>query len=373
MKRFTVFIIVLFFAFSFNVSAENYSAEDFIKEQAQLSGAEDLDKNLPEETREYFNKNEIDPADGNWINSFNIVKIFGDLWQTVIDKIKAPLSFMGLILAVVLISGALNSLETGITHTTLNFAVTAISAAAVTAPLLSVINSSVAGMQSVSLFMAAFLPVFGTLLATSGHVATSVSMSGLLLGATQVVELIANHLIVPLMCGYLSVSVASGVSPLLSKTTISASIKKLSFWIMSLVTTVFLGILSIQTTVNASADTLTIRTAKFIIGSTVPMAGTVLSEALSTVTASLGILKTSVAIYGVVACGVILLPLLLELLLWRLCLGVTAIACDLLSAETTGKLLRSIDGAISVLCGIILLTGALFIISLSVLVTVSKV
>ena len=45
MKRFTVFIFVLFFAFSFNVSAENYSAEDFIKEQAQLSGAEDLDKN----------------------------------------------------------------------------------------------------------------------------------------------------------------------------------------------------------------------------------------------------------------------------------------------------------------------------------------
>ena len=90
-------------------------------------------------------------------------------------------------------------------------------------------------------------------------------------------------------------------------------------------------------------------------------------------TASLGILKTSVAIYGVVACGVILLPLLLELLLWRLCLGVTSIACDLLSAELPGKLLRSIDGAISVLCGIILLTGALFIISLSVLVTVSKV
>ena len=45
MKRFTVFILVLFFAFSFNVSAENYSAEDFIKEQAELSGAEDLDKN----------------------------------------------------------------------------------------------------------------------------------------------------------------------------------------------------------------------------------------------------------------------------------------------------------------------------------------
>lgn len=373
MKRFTVFILALFIAFSFNVSAEEYSAEDFIKEQAEISGADDLDKNLPDETREYFNKNEIDPTDGNWINSFNIGKIFGDLWQTVTDKIKAPFSCMGLILAVVLISSALNSMGMGITQTMLNFAVTAISTAAVTAPLLSVINSSVGIMQSVSVFMVAFVPVFATLLATGGHIVTSVSMSGLLLGAAQTVELIANHLIVPLMCGYLSVSVASGVSPLLSKTTISASIKKLSFWIMSLVTTVFLGILSIQTTVNASADTLTLKTAKFIIGSSVPMAGTVLSEALSTVTASLGILKTSVAIYGVVACGVILLPLLLELLLWRLCLGVTSIACDLLSAELPGKLLRSIDGAISVLCGIILLTGALFIISLSVLVTVSKV
>lgn len=59
MKRFTLFIFVLFIAFSFNVSAEEYSAEEFIKEQAEISGAEDLDKNLPEETREYFKKTKL--------------------------------------------------------------------------------------------------------------------------------------------------------------------------------------------------------------------------------------------------------------------------------------------------------------------------
>ena len=69
--------------------------------------------------------------------------------------------------------------------------------------------------------------------------------------------------------------------------------------------------------VNSSADTLTAKTARFIIGSSVPVAGGVLSEALGTVTASVTLLKSSVGIYGAAACAAILLPLITELLMWR--------------------------------------------------------
>ena len=76
--------------------------------------------------------------------------------------------------------------------------------------------------------------------------------------------------------------------------------------------------------VNSAADNLSMRTAKFIIGSAVPVAGGVLSEALGTLTASVSLLKSSVGIYGVVACVVIFLPLLTELFLWRVGLNITS-------------------------------------------------
>ncbi len=373
MKKIVCLIIAITVGISLNLTAKGLTAEEFLKEQKELSGVESIEDSLPNGSKEFLKENGINAGENEWIGKIGVGEVFRFLLDGAKKKLTTPFSVATLILAVVLISGILNAHQNSISSTTAAFAVTAASAAIITAPIISVINSAVEVLQSVSVFMTAFVPIFAVIVAVNGQAATSVSMSGLLLGATQVVEIVANHFVIPLMCGYLSVSIASGVSPLLAKTNLNESLKKISFWIMSLTTTVFLGVLSIQTTISASADSLTMRTARFVIGSSVPVAGTVLSEALTTVTASLGILKTSVAIYGVVACCVIFLPLLIELILWRLCLNITSIAAQILACENISRLLKCIDTAVSVLCGIILLSMALFVISLSVVVSVGKV
>lgn len=220
--------------------------------------------------------------------------------------------------------------------------------------------------------MTSFIPVFAVIIATCGACVTSVSMSSLLLGASQVVSYVSNFVVVPLLGGFLSISLTTSVSPLLSRSGIADGIKKLAFWIMSLLTTVFVGILSIQTAFNTSADSLTLKTAKFIVGSSVPVAGTVLSEALTTVTASMGMIKSSVGIYGVIVCCAIFLPLLAELFIWRIVLILNSAISDLFSLQRISALLRSVDTVISVIIGIILLTGAMFVISLSLIIMLVK-
>ncbi len=370
MKR--LLIAFIFFAMVLGVNAYAEENDSFLKEQAALAGAEEIDENLPKDTRNYFQKNGISPENGSWAENFSLGKVFGDLWKTVVERAKSPFAAAGIIIAVALISGALNASKNGGSGYVGNYAVTAVSAMVICKPLLDVMGSSIEVMKSVSVFMTAFIPVFAVVVAANGQPATSVTMSGLLMGVSQGVQLIANNFVIPLMCGYLSVNVSAGVSPLLAKSNLAESIKKLSFWVLSLTTTVFLGVLSIQTTISASGDSLSIKTAKFLIGSSVPVAGNVLSEALNTVTASLGVLKTSVAIYGVVACCLIFLPILLELVIWRLVLNLVCIVTDILSVTGLSKLLKSVDSCIAVICGILLLTAALFIISLTVVVSVGK-
>lgn len=371
MKRIIV-LILMSLVFVVPVCAEEYSTEEFLNKQAELSGADELNSALPNEAREFFAQKEISAEKSEWTKNLTFENTIKTIFEFVKDGIKAPFLTGGVILAIIFISAALSSVETGISANTASFAVTAAAAAVIISPILHIVNSSVTVMQNVANFMVAFVPVFAVIVVASGKALTGTAMSALLLGAAQGVELVANHFIIPLMCGYLSISVASGVSPLLSRSSLAQGIKKFSFWIMSFVTTVFIGVLSIQTAVNASADSLATRTAKFVIGSTVPVAGTVLSEALTTVTASLGILKTSVAIYGVVACCIIFLPILVNLILWRVVLNLTAILADIFSVNNVSLLLKSVDTAISVLCGIILLTCAMFIISLTVVVSVGR-
>lgn len=373
MIRKIIFLIVFMLLFSIPASAEEAPPEQLYGEQYELSGAEDLSGYLPEETEEYMNENGITAENPDWVNSLGAENVFSHIFSFLKSGAKAPLASGAAILAVILISAAIGSMDIGGGAGAAAMYASALSAAAViTVPVFNVISACVNAMQGCAVFMAAFIPVFAVIVASAGSPITSASMSALLLGAAQVVSFISNFVVVPLLGGYLSISLASSVSPLISRSGIADGIKKLSFWIMSLLTTVFIGILSIQTAVNASADTLSVKTAKFIIGSSVPVAGTVLSEALTTVTASMGLLKSSIGIYGVVACTAIFLPLVIELLLWRVSLTLTAIISDLFSLPKISSLLRAVDTVMSVMSGIILLTCAMFVISLSVVVTAGK-
>ncbi len=368
-KRILVFISIAFLL-SFTVSAEDISAEEFYYSQYKQSGAEGLRDHLPDETKEFLEQNGIDPENSGWLGAIEPENVFSHIGSFLKSGAKTPIAAGAVILCLTLISSALSGMEIkGASSVSTGYAVALSAVAAISAPVFSVITAAISALQGCATFMTAFVPVFAVIVTASGRAATSISMSTLLLGACQAVNLVADFIIMPLMSGYLAISIAASVSPLIEKSGIADGIKKICYWTMSLLTTVFLGILSIQTAVNASADTLSLKTAKFIIGSAVPIAGTALSEALTTVTASMGILKTTVGIYGVIACAVLFLPLVAELLMWRICFNLTSVISELLSVGKITVILKSADTVFSVLIGIILLTAALFIISLGVVLS----
>ncbi|HCD81996.1 MAG TPA: hypothetical protein DEQ65_06555 [Ruminococcaceae bacterium] len=365
--------IMLFIAvFTGLVSAEG-EKDSLYKEQYETAGADSLSEALPDDTRRYFEENGIDPADYGWVSVITADNVFSHIWGFLKSGAKAPLKAGAEVTALILIAAALSAaqLKGGSINAALYVAAAA-AAGVIAVPVLSSVSAAANALKGISTFMLSFIPVFAVITAASGAAATSVSMSALLLTAAQGVSYISSFVIMPLMGGYMAVSISGSVSPLLKKSGIAVMIKRLALWITAFVSAVFVGILSIQTAVNASADTLSAKAAKFIIGSSVPVAGGVLSEALGTVTASMGLLKSSVGIYGAVACAGVILPLIAELLVWRAVLFVTAAVSELFSLNVIAEILRAADSVISTLIGIMLIAGAMFIISLAIVVTAGK-
>lgn len=347
---------------------------DIYGKQYEQTVGEQLSDGLPYDTEQFLEENGLNPQNKDWVYNITPKNVFSHIFSFLKSGLKGPIVSSFSVLAIILVSALIfsNTVGQGVGDTIL-YATVICTAAAICGPIFSTVQASVSAMKGCAVFMTSFIPIFAVVVASSGAAATAVSMSSLLLGAAQVVSYISNFAVMPLMSGYLSISLAASVSPVVQKSGVADGIKKLSFWIMSLLTTIFIGILSIQTAVSSSADTLTVKTAKFLIGSSVPVAGTALSEALTTVTASVGILKSSVGIYGIVASIALFLPLLCELFLWRVGLTLTASVAELFGVGKIPALLRSIDSVLSVLIGIILLTLALFVISLAVILTVGKV
>ncbi|MBQ2285753.1 MAG: hypothetical protein II252_00350 [Clostridia bacterium] len=365
-------VSVLFCVLTLTAAAES-GGGDFYAEQYEKSGAGDISEGLPDEARNYLSENGIDPSDYGWVNKLSAGGVFGHIWGFLKSGASGPLKAGAEITAIILITAALASADFKGSAASAAIYVAAASAAGIIAkPVLTTVAASVDALKGTGTFMLSFIPVFAVITAASGAPVTSASMSALLLAAAQGVSYISNFIVTPLMGGYLAVSISGAVSPLLKKTEIASIIKRLSCFIMAFVSTVFVGILGIQTAVNSSADSLTAKTAKFIIGSSVPVAGGVLSEALGTVTASMGLLKSSVGIYGAVACAAVILPLVAELLIWRAVLTVTSAAAELFSLSVISGILKAVDSVMSVLIGILLITGAMFVISLAIVVTAGK-
>ncbi len=361
-----IITILLFIAiFTLPVFAEE---ANLYSDQLKNSGFLEVEDQVPNDIKEYLEQNGIDVGDYNWVNNIKTENVFSHVFSFLKSGLNKPLLALGSVVAIIIISATLFDSQNNSINTAVSFAETLAVAGIIIAPIFSAVNSAVTAMKTCASFMTAFIPVFAVITAASGKTATSISMSTLLLGAANGVSLISNFAVVPLTGGYMSLSLSSSVSPLINNSGISTAVKKFSLWIMSLISTVFLGILSIQTVVNAHADNLSMRTAKFIIGSSVPVAGGILSESLGTLTASVSLLKSSVGIYGVVICCLIFLPIIIELILWRFSLWVSDFVAISFSLPKTSFLLQAIDTVLSVLIGIILLTAAMFIISLSVVI-----
>lgn len=366
MKKIIV-LIFLMCLLTLPVSANN----NYITQYDNV-GADVLDDQLDEQTRDFFNENDIDAKNPNWVNQLTSSSVLSHICKFITSGAKAPIKTGVLIASIIFLSAALTAFGTSPRFETVIYAAVLGISALIATDIWQSVEAAVSAVKGCSSFMLSFVPVFATIVALSGKTVTAPAMSALLLGACETVSFATSFAVLPLMGGYLALSIGSGVSPLLNHSGIVESVKKLSIWIMSLLGTLFIGVLGIQTAVNSAADSVTQRTAKFILGTSVPVAGGVLSEAVSTISASMGLLRSSVGIYGVAALLFMLLPIVIELILWRCMLMLNVSLGELFSLPKITGILKAVDSMLSVLLGVVLLVGGMFIISLSVVVTAGK-
>ncbi len=357
-------MILLVWVLSFPVKADTVYTE-----QIENSGAQELSDALPPETAYELEQNGIDLSRPDWVGKLSAENVFSHIFRFLRQGAKTPLAAGGAAVALMLVAAAFPDRFQNRFGGTAQIAATLGVALTFAAPTVSAVQTAAHAVRGCGVFMLSFVPVFAGICVASGGGFTAVSAQVLLSAAAQVVVSAAGYAILPLSGSYLAMNLCAGVSPLAGTEQAAETVRKIAVWALTLLVTVFVGILGIQTAVQAAADSLALKTTKFIVGTTVPVAGVALSEATSTLYASLGLLRSSVGAFGVVATAAILLPILAEMLLWRLVAAVCGQIAAVFSQASLQKLFKAVDQMFSLLTTVVLLTGAVFIIALSVVLT----
>ena len=360
-KIFLVFILLMIFSLPARAEENPYA------EQYKASGAEEIKDSLPHETKDFFAEFKLDPEDPDWVNKVNAKSIFSHIGSFLKEGGRGPLRAAATMVGVTVLFAAAGLMEKMREYKSLlSYLYTLVSAAGVLLPLFSLIAAVQSAIRGMAAFMTSFVPIYAGILTVGGRPLTASGMSFLLLFAAEAVNLIAAFVMIPLMGAYLGMGLIGGIMAGNGAVGLGEMVKKASTWLFSLSVTVFLGLLSIQTAVNASAESAGLRTVKFVLGSLVPVTGGAISESLNTLTASMKLLSSSVGMYAVLALAVVALPVILELLLWRLALYFTSAVSELFGIREGVGLFKCADHVLSTLVGIILFTACLFIISLAV-------
>ena len=360
-------LFCLLFLFSFSVKAQEY------ENIYEYSGAKKIENSLEENAKSFFEEEGISIDDPDWIDNLSTEGVFSHIWKVIKSGAKAPIKSGAFVIAIILIAAAFKIYQkNNAADIALKFAITLSVFGVLAASIASSIGSAVDFIKGSSTFMLSFIPIYMGIVSVSGAPASAAANSAMLLFSAEFISGAVAFFQSSVLGAYLALCVSSAVSPFMNKSGLAEAFKKTGIWVMSLCSTVFLGLLGAKSAVSSAADGVGLKTAKYILGTCVPVAGQALSGAVNTVSASFSVIKASVGIYGITALAVMLLPILIELLVWRLVLLITGGICSLFSVDEASKLLKALDGVLSLLIGAVLTVGATFIISLSVVISAGK-
>ena len=129
----------------------------------------------------------------------------------------------------------------------------------------------------------------------------------------------------------------------------------------------FTALLTVQSLIAQAADTVSMKTAKFVVGSAVPVIGSTISDAINTVVSCAGLLKTAVGAYAIVVLILAFLPALLDCLLWMLATEISVAFAEMLGIAAVPSLLKSIGEALKLLVALVMTSALTMIVSVTVM------
>lgn len=375
MKRcILAFIIVLLAVFPFTgicseaeeISSGNY-AEDFGID------ADFTDEVMGGETEaaQFLRENGITADNPDGITSLSPKTVFAYMIQKLKNSAAEPLRIFGMMIAVIILTASAAALSDSLGEDSSADVCRIISVLAAVAVISSPIERCIANVSdsigSGGDFMLCYVPVFASVAAASGSVTSAASYNAaVIIAAKAAVELISAVLI-PAVSICMAMGIVSSITQTVKLSGIISLLKKWASLILGFIMTVFTGLLSIQSVVGASADNLAAKAAKFVVSNCIPIVGSAVADAYSTVRTGLGMLRGAAGAFGVIAFVLIILPPIIETGCMYLAMTAAQAIADIFGVGELSSLFSNAASVLSILTALLACFAVMFCVSTFIL------
>lgn len=285
-------------------------------------------------------------------------------------EFKANVLLMLELVAVMLLAALLKGLqlkENGLSGTAVKLAVNGALAVMAAASFGGIVRMAQGTIESMQILASVAMPALYAMMAASGQVVSATALQPLILAGVNVACHLFRTILLPLtvMAGVLFL--VDSISDRFKLKNLAKLLKTIAVWITGAVTLVFTVAVNIQKVSGSAVDAAAVKTAKFAIGTFVPVAGKNMSDAAETILACTHAVRNAAGVVTVIALGILFAVPFVKIVVIMLIYRLTAAFGAPLGDENICGALEDAAGCMSVMIGImgaslfvlILLTGTL--------------
>lgn len=349
---------VMLVGFTINVSAE-VSFSD-VADEIQL----------PDDVQDVLRSIGFTEFTAEKISNISIIDTFRAIVDIFKGSLKTPLETLCGLIALIIVSSVGNGYMTGNgsmsqffdTSVTMFIVLFAFSGAAES------IDTAIDSMYTGGILMKSLIPIVGTLSVLSGSPSAAVSYNAVSMYCAQAISALCRDFLSPILSVISVVAVCSGVNNIFNFTPVINTVKKFVNVILGLCGTIYTGILALKDVLAVGIDKVAVKGVKFVIGSAVPVVGSALSEGLSSIIASVSLMRNTYGTIGIIVVVAVTLPAVCELVLWIFTFMISSYAAQTLGLDSVAAILENIRYVMSMLLSILLFTVYILIISSAMII-----
>ena len=234
-------------------------------------------------------------------------------------------------------------------------------------PIIKCVKTASDTLYSGSEFVTSYIPVFSGIMASSGCVTSAAAYSAVMVAFAEFAASAAANYLMPLVSICTALGIIQSINEAFDLTSITDMISKAVKFILGFIMTVFIGLLSLQSIIGASADTIGVKAAKYLASNCIPVIGGAVADAYTTLKASLGILRGGVGFFGIAVIFVSVVPTLIEVVLVKVSFCIAEIISGMFGIKGIKTLLHNSSSVLSMIISLIICFGMMLIISTAVM------
>lgn len=343
---------------------EQFNISGFIKDTEQYTGDFFEEMNISE----IFNQ----ALQGNINNQTLLQKVLKIFGQEITSSLKILIS----ILVIIVIHGILKSITDNLENSSISQIIYFVQYILIVTLIMSNFTEIIKIVKNTASDLVGFInvliPLLLTLMVYTGNIVTSGILEPVILFSINLIGNLIEDILIPMMFIVVVFSVISKISERVQVEKLSQFLKSGVIWVLGVILTVFVGVVSLEGTLSSSVDGVTAKTAKAAVSTVIPVVGKVLGDVVDSVLGCGVILKNAVGMVGVIVIiGICVMPII-KIATLSIIYSLASAVVQPIADNKIVKLLDEMGGTFKVLLGILCSLSVMLIVGVTMVVKISN-